>query len=247
MSAPSPVPARLPEGGAHDSLTHALPVPFATWPARAVALLIDHAVISAAAFLSVGLLGYGRLSLHPGVTTSPYASGAGAPPPGWVVATLVLMALMQAYLGATPGKWVVGIAVVEARTGRPAGVVRTAVRTVAHLLDLILLLGYLRPLLDRERRTFADSIAGTYVIATRRPLPHPSLAWLAHGRGAPMGPRTGPPPWEEPAQPRWRVVAGVVVVVSVVLVIAFGCAPQDRARTALELAQAGSAGAPTGR
>ena len=52
----------------------------------------------------------------------------------------------------------------------------SVVRVVAHLVDAILLIGYLRPLWNAKRQTFADSIVGTIVIATREPAPHPRIA-----------------------------------------------------------------------
>ena len=53
---------------------------------------------------------------------------------------------------------------------------------LAHLLDAILLVGYLRPLWNPRRQTFADSIVGTLAVQTREPPPHP---WFARYRRAP--------------------------------------------------------------
>ncbi|WP_066586100.1 RDD family protein [Cellulomonas timonensis] len=194
-------------------------VPFASWPMRLIAALLDQALVAGVAFLA-GNVGYEGPTLHPGVTNFSQDASGTSVASGWVVATLVSMALLQAYLGATPGKWIMGIAVVRTATGRPAGALLTVLRTVSHLLDSILLIGYLRPLVNRERRTFADSIAGTYVLATRRPLPWVSP--LMDQRGGRIEP---PPPWEEPAQPRWRRGVGAAVMAAGVLGVAFSCAP----------------------
>ncbi|MDM8084875.1 RDD family protein [Cellulomonas cellasea] len=198
----------------------AIPVPFASWLMRLIAVLLDQALVAGVAFLASGSIGYEGPTLHPGVANLIQDPSGTSVVSGWVVATLALMALLQAYLGATPGKWIMGIAVVRTATGRPAGALLTVLRTVSHLLDSILLIGYLRPLVNRERRTFADSIAGTYVLATRRPLPWVSP--LVDQRGGWIEP---PPPWEEPAQPRWRRVVGSVVITAGVLGMAFSCAP----------------------
>jgi Mce-associated membrane protein len=89
-----------------------------------------------------------------------------------LVGVWLTMLVLQGLTGQTPGRRVMGVAVVRATSdglpldGRP-GVLRCVARWCAHLLDAVLLLGYLRPLWHRERRTFADSIAGTVVV--RRP------------------------------------------------------------------------------
>ncbi|MFI2754222.1 RDD family protein [Cellulomonas sp. P22] len=224
MSAPPPAPTPTQQWDpATDDAP--IPVPFATWPMRALALLLDGGLLAGVAFLADGGPGFDGPTLHPGLPTFTTPAPETVNASGWVLGTLVLMALLQAYLGATPGKWLVGIVVVRTSTGRPAGALRTALRTAAHLLDSILLIGYLRPLVNRERRTFADSIAGTYVLGTRRPLTLPWVAWLADPRGAPLEPTGPPPPWEEPFEPRWRRVVGAVVTSAGVLGVAYGCAP----------------------
>ncbi|HYQ75043.1 RDD family protein, partial [Cellulomonas sp.] len=82
------------------------------------------------------------------------------------------LVLLQAYTGATPGKRVAGVAVVRADTGAPAGLLRTLARPFVHVVDGILLIGYLRPLWHPMRRTVADSVLGTVAVLTRGP------AWL---------------------------------------------------------------------
>jgi Mce-associated membrane protein len=138
----------------------------ASWGARVVAHLLDTAVLAAVTYLA--------LEVQPvaAPTPAPVFLAADAPsrPPGswldspWVVLAVVVLALLQAYVGSTPGKLVVGIAVVRDSDGRPAGLVRTVVRWFAHLLDALLWIGYLRPLWQAERRTFADSLLSTVVV-----------------------------------------------------------------------------------
>ena len=52
---------------------------------------------------------------------------------------------------------------VSERTGDPMGVGLCFVREIVHYVDGILYLGYLWPLWDRKRQTFADKIMGTVV------------------------------------------------------------------------------------
>jgi uncharacterized RDD family membrane protein YckC len=81
--------------------------------------------------------------------------------------------LRQGRTGWSLGKKVLGIRLVSATTGQPAGPWTTMLRQAAHLLDALpCYLGYLWPAWDARRRTFADMIVGTVVLtqpATPRP------------------------------------------------------------------------------
>lgn len=144
---------------------------FASWGRRVLAVWLDQALLAAAVYLA--------FPVQP-VAPPPHYVPWGAPSDdpvaaswsasGWVWALLLVLFVTQAYLGSTPGKLVVGIAVVRESDGRPIGALRTAGRLVAHVLDSILLIGYLRPLWNVRRQTFADSLCGTVVLQTRRPL-----------------------------------------------------------------------------
>jgi Mce-associated membrane protein len=80
---------------------------------------------------------------------------------------------------------------------RPVGLVRTVLRSLAHLIDAFFLVGYLRPLWNVRRRTFADSILSTQVVQTRRAWPH---RWLDRGAATVV---LGPLTYEAVAAPRW--------------------------------------------
>lgn len=148
----------------------------APWGARVGAVVVDHALLAAAAFLVVPVQPVTPLTLPglPPTTTWGLADLPGTAPTGGHLAGMLALVgsfmLLQAYAGATPGKLAVGIRVVRADDRRPAGLWRTAARSAAHLLDGILLIGFLRPLWHRERRTFADSIVGTVVVPHRPPV-----------------------------------------------------------------------------
>ncbi|WP_315097814.1 RDD family protein [uncultured Cellulomonas sp.] len=149
----------------------------APWSRRVVAALLDGAVLSGATWLVLGAEGTAP-SLQPtfGDTTAsvPWFTS------GWLVAVVVAMLALQGWTGATPGKRLAGVAVVRASDGTPAGLVASGLRVVAHLLDAILVIGYLRPLWNERGQTFADSILGTLVIQTREPAAHPWFARFRH-------------------------------------------------------------------
>jgi Mce-associated membrane protein len=143
----------------------------ASWSRRVVARLLDHALLATVGFLAFPVqpvdvpsfvVGFGR---QVGPTAASWWSD------GWAVGAVVVGLLMQAYLGSTPGKLVAGVTVVRLADGRPAGLLRTIGREVAHVLDSILLLGFLRPLWNRRRQTFADSLVGTVALVARGPGP----------------------------------------------------------------------------
>lgn len=215
----------LPGGTSVDTAALAAPPDerepvYASWSRRMVASLLDGSIGSALTFLVLPGLGGGFPFLGPQIITVSHAP-AGAPwiHNPWIIAMLVVAVAMQAYVGATPGKLVVGIAVVRESDARPLGVVRTLLRWLAHLLDAILLIGYLRPLWHPKRKTFADSIVGSVVLVTRQPLPH---RWFAPR--ADEAAHAGPPlVWEAAQPPGWQpwatrvsaVACGLGVLLSV--------------------------------
>jgi uncharacterized RDD family membrane protein YckC len=71
----------------------------------------------------------------------------------------------QGRSGQSLGKTVLGTRLVSESTGEPVGFGRATGRQVAHLLDgLPLGLGYLWPLWDEQRQTFADKVCSTVVV-----------------------------------------------------------------------------------
>ncbi|MFC8193730.1 RDD family protein [Cellulomonas sp. NPDC057328] len=149
---------------------------YASWGRRLVAALLDSAVLGAVAWF-VGGERFAAPTLQP--TFGPVGAADPDLEPWSSSAVLVgawlLMLVLQGLTGQTPGRRVMGIAVVRTADGRgpadgPPGVLRSVARWFAHLLDAILLVGYLRPLWHRERRTFADSLLATAVV--RRPSDH---------------------------------------------------------------------------
>lgn len=140
---------------------------YAPWSSRVAAAVIDSVVFAGLAFVVAGASV--SVNAMPIVTwgSDDTAVDLSAAAQSGLLAAWLVGPLLQAYLGATPGKRIVGIAVVDDHEGRPIGIVGTLLRLLAHLLDAIAFIGYLRPLWHPERRTFADSIMGTVVIRTR--------------------------------------------------------------------------------
>lgn len=103
-----------------------------------------------------------------------------------VAAGLVLLAiavnrlLLPVLVGWSLGRALFGLRVVR-RDGSPVGPWRLLLRDAAHVLDTAaLLLGWLWPLWDSRRRTFADLLTGTEVHRlAARPARAPRLAGLA--------------------------------------------------------------------
>ncbi|MBB2924690.1 RDD family protein [Cellulomonas cellasea] len=138
---------------------------YASWGSRVVAHLLDTAVLGAVTYLTLPVQPVAAPTPAPFFGPADGAAGpAGWTDSPWVVLTVAVLALLQAYVGSTPGKLVVGIAVVRDSDGRPVGLGRTVVRWFAHLLDAVLYVGYLRPAWHPERRTFADSLLSTVVV-----------------------------------------------------------------------------------
>ncbi len=206
------------------------PVPFeslepvyASWLKRVAASVLDGGIGAGVTFFALGVQSLavpfiGVSFLSPSVAGVPASSWTDS---GWVVATVLLMITMQAYLGVTPGKLVIGIAVVRDDDARPIGLVRTAVRWFAHILDSILLIGYLRPLWNAQRKTFADSIMATVVLDTRRPRRH---RWFASGGDSSLD--QGPPrSWEGLSAPRWWRPATAICAVACAVGVLFSFGP----------------------
>jgi uncharacterized RDD family membrane protein YckC len=77
--------------------------------------------------------------------------------------------ILQGRTGQSWGKQALGLKLLRMDNGQPIGGGMSFAREFAHVLDglpcLLLPIGYLWPLLDRHRQTFADKIINTVVIA----------------------------------------------------------------------------------
>jgi uncharacterized RDD family membrane protein YckC len=106
---------------------------------------------------------------------------------GLIVFSFWNQVVRQGRRGASIGKACLQIMVVDDQRGRPIGALLTFVRAVAHVLDAVpFYLGYLWPLVDRRRQTFADMVMGTVVLhlppLPARPTPQvPAQATAPYG------------------------------------------------------------------
>jgi uncharacterized RDD family membrane protein YckC len=150
----------------------------AGWSRRVLAYLFDSFLYLLA--FAPGIVGYFRLLQETFAYQETYGSlelGPGFTPPssaypliltGFATGFVFFVynwALRQGRTGYTLGKTVVGIKLVSDRTRQPIGAGLAFVRQLAHFLDSLLCnLGYLWPLWDARKQTFADKIMGTIVI-----------------------------------------------------------------------------------
>jgi uncharacterized RDD family membrane protein YckC len=135
----------------------------ANWPQRVGAYLIDYLIAAIPAFLAVILFS----GTDPGETPS-----AGA---GFVAFLLYLVslgiwiynrAILQGRTGQSWGKQVLNLRLVRMADGQPMGGGMAFVRDLAHILDALpCYIGYLFPLWDARRQTFADKIMSTVVLS----------------------------------------------------------------------------------
>ena len=156
-------------------------VPYAGWWARVVALLIDSlfgAVTSAPAIVGYYMLLDGTQTVVDefGVQTLEFVEVDPA-----AVALIAIGAvtgfafyvwnicLRQGRTGYSLGKSAMGIQLLSESSGAPIGAGRSFVRDLAHTLDSFCYIGYLWPIWDRKKQTFADKVMRTIVIVQPPP------------------------------------------------------------------------------
>ncbi|KQV18400.1 MULTISPECIES: RDD family protein [unclassified Kitasatospora] len=145
---------------------------YASWGSRVAAYLVDSLIIGIPAGIFYGIgLGVGAeaadcVSTRYGTS----CTGGGVSAIGMLLigigALIALggglwLASQQGKTGQTPGKKMVNIRVVRESDGQPLGFGLTIVRYLCHFVDGICYIGYLWPLWDAKKQTFADKIMGT--------------------------------------------------------------------------------------
>lgn len=145
---------------------------------RAAAWAVDLVVVAAlTAVLGAAALWFVREVLHLSDVWSaaaPWSRRVGVVAVACAVVALGYLGLGQAGSGRTLGKRLVGLRGVQ-MVRMPGGGLRlielriavSVLRQVAHLADLPLLWGFLRPLWDRYHRTAADQLTGVFVVVDR--------------------------------------------------------------------------------
>lgn len=154
--------------------------PYAHWGMRLGAWLLDYLLIMVSGI--VYWIGYGII-IAAGGTGTQYNSATGSyeePNTGLLVTgvilslvgSLVMLAFAvwnwgfkQGKTGYTIGKGVLGIKLVKEADGQVLGVWLSIGRQFVHILDsLACYIGWLWPLWDQKRQTFADKILSTVVV-----------------------------------------------------------------------------------
>ncbi len=172
-------------------------VPMASWGRRVVASLIDSAVqLLGLLPYVVGLVLLASVLPTGANPTSPTASELNSADPTTLLIASGLMLLggllslglflwnrvfQTGRTGQSVGKAAMHIYLVSVTSGQPIGAGSAFIREIAHVVDSILYLGYLWPLWDRRRQTFADKICNC-VVAHPSPQRDPQAIYdsLAH-------------------------------------------------------------------
>ena len=125
-------------------------LPYAQWPQRALAWLIDNGPFIVLSIILGAALGNGGRLLGDLIYI------------GWLVYNY---GVQQGTTGYTWGKGIVGIKLISEETGQPVGTGLAVARYFVHILDALpCLIGFLWPLWDSKRQTFADKILNQVVI-----------------------------------------------------------------------------------
>jgi uncharacterized RDD family membrane protein YckC len=141
------------------------PGQLAGWAERVLAYLIDAALVAIPVALGQLVLVLG--GRRPGV-------GSGGAALAVLLATVAAFAVWvwnrgvrQGRTGRSVGKSTVGLVLLGQASREPIGTGRALLRDVAHILDAIpCYVGFLWPLWDAKRETFADKVVRTTVLTT---------------------------------------------------------------------------------
>ncbi|MFC8589711.1 RDD family protein [Streptomyces sp. NPDC057217] len=138
--------------------------PLAHWGWRVLSRLIDSAIMLVPYYILAGV----------GAAMGSNSSGSGEDGLAVVLALvgfvyLVFMFFFQIYkegaTGQTIGKKIVGTRTLREEDGRPLGFGKAFLRQLAHFLDgIACYIGYLWPIWDSKKQTFADKVCSTLVI-----------------------------------------------------------------------------------
>jgi uncharacterized RDD family membrane protein YckC len=164
--APPPPPPPPPPPGGFQSAQGVAVDALANWGQRVGAYLIDYALILL--FIILRFLFSPKVVItNVGGTIGTVQSGGSAPLAFLMsLIALAIWAYNRWYLGGQGqsfGKRTLGLTLVAESTGQPIGMAKAFLRDLLHFLDGICFVGYLFPLWDQKRQTFADKIMTTVV------------------------------------------------------------------------------------
>ena len=163
---PSPLPKPRPAPRAPNAVEEIHAVPAGVWE-RVLARVIDFASLTCLwailLFLAQSVSGIELLATSSLQRFAPWLGGL------FCALTFVYAALFHALGGRTPGKWVVGIVVLD-ETGQPPALGRAALRALLAFVSAApLFLGFAVAHFSRRRQAFHDKIARTYVVRLVEP------------------------------------------------------------------------------
>ncbi len=164
--------------GAYPPAGYAAPVPYASWGQRVGAYLIDYLIVGVPAGIFYGI---GAIVAASSVSTTSIENGT-VPTVGagfgigfifFGIGGLIALGLtiynrwiQGGNTGQTWGRKAMKIRLVGEQTGRPIGAGSAFLRDLCHIADsLACYIGWLFPLWDAKRQTFADKIMTTIVVA----------------------------------------------------------------------------------
>jgi uncharacterized RDD family membrane protein YckC len=164
---PPPPPPPPPPGGYQAGPVAPWGAPLASWPLRVGGYLLDGVL-----YLPFSIL---LFVFSPKLVTTNFNGTISTSSSGGSFALMALMWLIilaifiynRCYLGGqgqSLGKKWVGLVLLEESTGQPLGTGKAFLRDLCHILDsLACYIGWLFPIWDTKRQTFADKIMTTVV------------------------------------------------------------------------------------
>ncbi|WP_405488727.1 RDD family protein [Nocardia sp. NBC_00511] len=153
--------------------------PYASWGARVGAYLIDRLIILIPAGILYGVgfgIGFKDADCTTDSTDNSYSTSCSGGLSGAGLVLVLLGALVALVLGLwliyregttgqTPGRKALGIKLIRENDGQVLGFGMAFVRQICHIVDsLACYLGWLWPIWDAKRQTFADKIIGSIVV-----------------------------------------------------------------------------------
>jgi uncharacterized RDD family membrane protein YckC len=139
----------------------------ANWGQRVGAYLVDYAVVLPFIFIEFLFLPKTLTTTVNGVVNTRTTGG------NLGIAFLMGIIVFAIWLynrwvlggkGQSIGKKTLGLTLISEATGQPIGAGKAFLRDITHILDGFCLIGYLFPLWDAKRQTFADKLMTTVVI-----------------------------------------------------------------------------------